>query len=230
MTTTTANRWIIAAAGVLMQIALGAVYAWSVFRIPLTRDYNWTVSQVTLAFELAILVLGFAAFLGGLWMRRLGPRAVAFLAAVLYGLGTVLAGISHNLAMLYLSYGVIAGAGLGLGYIVPVATLIRWFPDKRGMITGIAVAGFGAGALITAPIAERLIASAGVSSTFMVLGIAYFIILALAATVMRNPPAGYMPQGFKPSAADGSAALALTLRQALGTWQWYVLWLTLFLN
>ena len=124
----------------------------------------------------------------------------------------------------------IGGAGLGLGYIVPLATLIGWFPDKRGLITGIAVAGFGAGALITAPIAERLIATVGVSSTFVVLGIAYFIILALAATVMRNPPEGYMPQGFKPSAADGSAALALTLRQALGTWQWYGLWLTLFLN
>src|SRR6266481_5935924 len=115
MSTTPANRWILAAAGVLMQIALGAVYAWSVFRIPLTRTYGWTVSHVTVAFELAILVLGFAAFLGGLWMRRVGPRPVAFLAAVLYGLGTVLAGLSHNLAMLYLSCGVIAGAGLGLG-------------------------------------------------------------------------------------------------------------------
>ena len=104
MTTTTPNRWIIAAAGVLMQIALGAVYAWSVFRIPLTRNYNWTVSEVTVAFELAILVLGFAAFLGGLWMRRVGPRRVALLAAVLYGLGTVLAGLSHNLAMLDLTY------------------------------------------------------------------------------------------------------------------------------
>ena len=134
---------------------------------------------MTVAFELAILALGFAAFLGGLWMRRVGPRRVALLAAILYGLGTVLAGLSHNLAMLYLSYGVIAGAGLGLGYIVPVATLIRWFPDKRGMITGIAVAGFGAGALITAPIAERLIASAGVSRAFVILGIVYFAIIML---------------------------------------------------
>ena len=230
MTTTAANRWMIAATGVLMQIALGAVYAWSVFRIPLTQNYGWTISQVTVAFELAILVLGFAAFAGGLWIRRAGPRPVVFLAAILYGLGTALAGLSHSLPSLYLTYGVIGGAGLGLGYIVPLATLIGWFPDKRGLITGIAVAGFGAGALITAPIAERLIATVGVSSTFVVLGIAYFIILALAATVMRKPPEGYMPRGFKPSAADGSAALALTLRQALGTWQWYGLWLTLFLN
>src|SRR6266566_375144 len=157
------NRSIVALAGVLMQVALGAVYAWSVFRIPLSQKYGWTVSQVTVAFELAILVLGFAAFAGGLWLRRSGPRPVALLAAVLYGLGTALAGLSHSLPLLYLTYGVIAGAGLGLGYIVPVATLIRWFPDKRGLITGITVAGFGAGALITAPVAERLIAAFGVS-------------------------------------------------------------------
>jgi MFS transporter, OFA family, oxalate/formate antiporter len=220
----------VAAAGVLMQIALGAVYAWSVFRIPLTRTYHWTVPAVTAAFELAILVLGLAAFLGGLWMKRSGPRPVALLAAALYGLGTVLAGLSHSLPMLYLSYGVIGGAGLGLGYIVPVATLIRWFPDKRGLITGIAVAGFGAGALITAPIAERLIAAVGVSSTFVILGIGYFAIVMLAAAFMKNPPEGYAPPGFQPSDARGSTAQDFTLRQALSVWQWYGLWLTLFLN
>jgi OFA family oxalate/formate antiporter-like MFS transporter len=230
MNTDTPNRSIIAVAGVLMQVALGAVYAWSVFRIPLTRTYGWSVSEVTLAFELAILVLGFAAFAGGLWMRRVGPRTVAFAAAVLYGLGTALAGTAHSLPMLYLTYGVIGGAGLGLGYIVPVATLVKWFPDKRGMITGIAVAGFGAGALITAPIAQRLITSVGVSRTFMILGIAYFAIVMFAATVMKNPPEGYAPPGFQPSSSPGSAAQEFTLREALGTWQWYGLWLTLFLN
>lgn len=230
MKTNIVNRWILALAGVLMQMALGAVYAWSVFRIPLNQTYGWTVSQVTVAFELAILVLGFAAFAGGLWMRRTGPRHVAIVAAVLYGLGTALAGTSHSLPMLYLTYGVIAGTGLGLGYIVPVATLVRWFPDKRGLITGIAVAGFGAGALITAPIAQRLISSVGVSGTFMILGIAYFAIIMLAATVMKNPPEGYAPPDFHPSSVGGSAARDFTLRQALGTWQWYGLWLTLFLN
>jgi OFA family oxalate/formate antiporter-like MFS transporter len=215
-----------------MQIALGAVYAWSVFRIPLTRTYGWTISEVTLAFELAIFVLGLASFAGGLWMRHSGPRPVAVAAAILYGLGTALAGPSHSLTMLYLTYGVIGGAGVGLGYIVPVATLIRWFPDKRGMITGIAVAGFGAGALITAPIAERLIASAGLASTFVILGIAYFAIIMLSALVMRNPPVGYAPAGFRPSdvASHVSSTQDFTVRQALGTWQWYALWLILFLN
>jgi OFA family oxalate/formate antiporter-like MFS transporter len=151
-----------------MQMALGAVYSWSVLRIPLSQTYGWTVSHVTVAFELAIFVLGFVAFAGGIWMRQTGPRWVAISAAVLYGLGTASAGISHGLAMLYLTYGVIGGAGVGLGYIVPIATLVRWFPNKRGMITGIAVAGFGAGALITAPIAQRLITSVGVSSTIVI--------------------------------------------------------------
>jgi OFA family oxalate/formate antiporter-like MFS transporter len=151
------NRWAIAAAGVIMQVALGAVYAWSVFRIPLTKAFGWTISQVTLAFTIAILMLGFAAFAGELWMKKSGPRVVAIAAGILYGAGVFLASFSGgHLYWLYFSYGVLGGIGLGLGYIVPVATLVKWFPDKRGMITGIAVAGFGAGALLTAPIASRL--------------------------------------------------------------------------
>ena len=121
--TSVPNRWLIAAAGVVMQIALGAVYAWSVFRIPLTRAYGWTIPQVTLAFTIAIFVLGFAAFGGGQWMRQAGPRRVALAAGVLYGLGVFLTSFAANrLWWLYLSYGLLAGIGLGLGYIVPVAT------------------------------------------------------------------------------------------------------------
>ena len=149
MSTKNPTRRPIAVAGCVMQVALGAVYAWSVFRIPLTKAHGWTVSQVTLTFELAILTLGFASFAGGLWMKRVGPRTVAVTAGVCYGLGVMLAGhVGDNLVLLYLSYDVLGGIGLGLGYIVPLATLIKWYPDKRGMITGIAVAGFGAGALM----------------------------------------------------------------------------------
>jgi OFA family oxalate/formate antiporter-like MFS transporter len=226
----TSNRSIIAVAGVSMQLALGAVYAWSVFRVPLMQAYGWSVSQVTVAFELAIVVLGLAAFAGGLWARRVGPRRVAIVGAVLYGLGTVLAGLAHSLSMLYLAYGAIGGAGLGLAYIIPISTLVRWFPDKRGMITGIAVAGFGAGALVTAPLAQRLIASYGVSSAFVILGIIYFAIMILAANAMKNPPAGYVPAGFHQSSAQGPRAQGFTLSEALHSWQWYALWLTLFLN
>src|SRR5258706_4140369 len=165
------NRWIIAVAGIVMQIALGAVYAWSVFRIPLTRAYGWSISQVTLTFEVAILMLGFAAFGGGLWMKRTGPRRLAVVGGLCYGLGVILAGQARgNLGLLYLTFGVLGGFGLGLCYIVPVATLIKWFPDKRGMITGLAVAGFGAAALVTAPIAQWLMPCVGLPSTFGVFG------------------------------------------------------------
>jgi OFA family oxalate/formate antiporter-like MFS transporter len=227
------NRWSIALAGVIMQIALGAVYAWSVFRIPLTKAFGWTISQVTFAFTLAILMLGFAAFAGGLWMRKSGPRMVAIASGVLYGAGVFLASFSGgHLYWLYFSYGFLAGTGLGLGYIVPVATLVKWFPDKRGMITGIAVAGFGAGALITAPIASRLIVSVGVLKTFAILGIAYFIAVTGAGFFVKDPPHDYTPAGWKPSAAQTKqrAARDLTLREALSKWQWYALWAMLFLN
>ena len=233
METGSPNRWLIAAAGVVMQIALGAVYAWSVFRIPLTTTYGWTISQVTLTFELAILVLGFASFAGGEWMRRVGPRRVALVGGLCYGLGTILAGQAHgHITLLYLSYGVLGGIGLGLGYIVPLATLIKWFPDRRGMITGLSVAGFGAGALVTAPVAARLISSVGLPDTFAILGASYFVLVAGAALCMKTAPDGYRPDGWQPpaTAAAARAGADYTLGQALRSWQWYALWAILFLN
>src|SRR5438045_8521977 len=176
----TPNRWTIAIAGVFLQIALGAVYAWSVFRVPLSKQFGWSISQVTLTFTISIFALGFAAFFGGLWMNRVGPRTVALTAGTFYGLGVFLASFSANkLWWLYLSYGVIGGIGLGFGYIVPVAVLVKWFPDRRGFITGVAVSGFGAGALITAPVAGSLIRSVGVLPTFAYLGPAYLILPVL---------------------------------------------------
>jgi OFA family oxalate/formate antiporter-like MFS transporter len=228
----TNNRWIIAIAGVFLQIALGAVYAWSVFRVPLTKQFRWSISEVTLTFTISIFVLGFAAFFGGLWLNRKGPRVVALTGGALYGLGVFLASFSHSLTWLYLSYGVIGGIGLGLGYIVPVAVLVKWFPDRRGLITGIAVGGFGAGALITAPVATRLIQSVGVLSTFAYLGIAYFVVTIIASLFMQNPPDGWQPEGWKPSALQSSqrAGHDFNLGEALKTWQWWALWLLLFLN
>jgi OFA family oxalate/formate antiporter-like MFS transporter len=229
----TLNRWIIAAAGVLMQVALGAVYAWSVFRAPLVRQFGWSISEVTLTFTISIFVLGISAFLGGLWLNRKGPRVVAITGGILYGLGVFLASFSANkLWWLYLSYGLIGGIGLGLSYIVPVAVLVKWFPDRRGLITGIAVGGFGAGALITAPVATRLIQSVGVLSTFAYLGIAYLIVTVVASLFMQNPPEGWRPEGWTPTASQTSqrAGRDYTLGEALKTWQWYALWLLLFLN
>jgi MFS transporter, OFA family, oxalate/formate antiporter len=226
------NRWVIAAAGVVMQVALGAIYAWSVFRIPLTKTFGWTIPQVTLTFTIAIFVLGFAAFAGGLWMRRAGPRTVALAAGTCYGLGVFLASFTNGrLWWLYLTYGLLGGIGLGLGYIVPVATLVKWFPDRRGMITGIAVAGFGAGALVAAPIATRLIAAVGPLRTFAIFGIVYLLAVTGAGLLMRNPPAGYKPPGWNPPASQQQRlARSHTLSEAIASWQWYGLWALLFLN
>jgi MFS family permease len=224
------NRWVIAIAGVFLQIALGAVYAWSVFRIPLSKQFGWSISEVTFTFTISIFVLGFAAFFGGLWMNRKGPRIVALTAATLYGLGVFLASFSANkLWWPYFSYGFIGGLGLGLGYIVPVAVLVKWFPDRRGLITGIAVGGFGAGALITAPVASRLIQVVGVLPTFAYLGVAYFIVAIIAALFMRNPPEGWQPEGWTPTEKQVSqrASHDFVLPEALKAWQWWVLWLIL---
>jgi MFS transporter, OFA family, oxalate/formate antiporter len=228
----TSNRWVIAIAGVFFQIALGAVYAWSVFRVPLAKQFGWSISEITLTFTISIFVLGFAAFFGGLWLNRKGPRIVALTGGALYGLGVFLASFTHSLSWLYLSYGVIGGIGLGLGYIVPVAVLVKWFPDRRGLITGIAVGGFGAGALITAPVATRLIQSVGVLSTFAYLGVAYLIVTIISGAFMQNPPDGWKPEGWSPTASQASqrAGHDFVLSEALKTWQWYALWLLLFLN
>ncbi len=227
------NRWTIAAAGVLMQIALGAVYAWSVFRAPLVKQFGWSISQVTLTFTIAIFALGFAAFFAGLWLNKSGPRIVAMTGGALYGLGVFLASFTgHNIWWLYLTYGLIGGVGLGFGYIVPVAVLVKWFPERRGLITGIAVGGFGAGALITAPVATRLIASVGVLSTFAYLGLAYLVVTVAAGFFMQNPPAGWKPAGYTPTATQAAqrAERDYSLGEALRTWQWWVLWGLLFLN
>src|SRR5713101_1065359 len=228
----TNNRWIIAIAGVFFQIALGAVYAWSVFRVPLTKQFGWSISEVTLTFTISIFVLGIAAFFGGLWLNRKGPRIVALTGGALYGLGVFLASFSHSLWWLYLSYGLIGGIGLGLGYIVPVAVLVKWFPDRRGLITGIAVGGFGAGALVTAPVATRLIQSVGVLSTFAYLGVAFLIVTVVSGYFMQNPPEGWKPEGWTPTASQASqrSSRDYTLGEALRTWQWWALWLLLFLN
>ena len=227
------KRWGIAFAAVILQIALGAVYAWSVFRKPLTARFGWSIEQVTLTFTIAIFVLGFAAFFGGLWNNKSGPRVVAMTGGLLYGLGVALASLSaQGLWWLYLSYGVIGGIGIGFAYIIPISVLVKWFPDKRGLMTGIAVGGFGAGALITAPLATHLIKSVGVTTTFLYLGIGFLIVSVIAGSFMVNPPAGYVPEGWTPPAAlkKAEATRDFTLGEALRSWQWWALWLLLFLN
>ena len=229
------NRWGIALAAVFMQICLGAVYGWSVFKIPLMRAGHWTETAVQLNFTLALVALGAGTVIGGLWQDRVGPRKVATVAGLLYGLGYLVAAYGareNSLNVLYLGYGLLGGFGMGMGYIVPVATLVKWFPDRRGLMTGVAVCGYGAGALVMSPVAARLILSHGVAYTFAVLGVVYLIVVALAAQFYANPPQGWRPAGWEPRGAVAKAATTyeFTVREAMGTWQFWLLWVMLFLN
>jgi OFA family oxalate/formate antiporter-like MFS transporter len=227
------NRWWIVVAGVCLQMALGAAYAWSVFQNPLSKRFGWTISQVTLTFTISWFCLGCAAVLGGRWLHRSSPRVVAMTAGLLWGTGVFLASLSANrLWWLYITYGVIGGTGLGMGYIVPVAVLVKWFPERRGLITGIAVGGFGAGSLIAAPIAIRLIQRVGVLQAFSYLGIAYAIVAITAGSFMCTPPEGWQPEGWTPSAllVSQRSDRDYTLGEAITKWQWWALCLLLSIN
>jgi OFA family oxalate/formate antiporter-like MFS transporter len=224
------DRWVIACAGVLVQLGLGSAYAWSVFRRPLSEEFGWSISTVTVTFSLFILTAGFASVLGGLWLQRSGPRPVLVASGLLYGGGVALASRSADaLWLLYVSHGLVAGAGMGLGYIVPIAVLQRWFPDRRGLINGIAVSGISAGALIAAPIAGWLVARSGVLDAFLLLGLVYGAVIIGAGAVLRDPPRSGAASA-PPAAQRAGDAEDLDLRGALGTWHWYALWATFFLS
>ncbi len=225
----------IAAAAVVMQICLGAVYGWSVFVKPLIASERWTLTQVSLTFTLAIAFLGVGTVIGGLWMDRSGPRIVAATGGVLYGIGYFIASFAvahHSLAGLYVGYGMFSGLGMGMAYITPVATLAKWFPDRRGLMTGVAVCGYGAGALVMSPIAARLIQSHGIPFTFTSLAIVYLILVVITAQWYVNPPQGWRPAGWEPTSAVAKAATKseFTVAEAMRTWQFYLLWMMLFLN
>jgi OFA family oxalate/formate antiporter-like MFS transporter len=218
-----------------MQICLGAVYGWSVFVRPLIGVEHWRLTDISLNFTLAVVFLGFGTVIGGLWQDRVGPRKVASVAGILYGIGYIVAGFAasrHSLHGLYLGYGVLSGVGMGMGYICPVATLVKWFPDRRGLITGVAVCGYGFGALIMSPFAAWEIIHHGIPATFLTLGVVYLFVVVLAAQLYANPPQGWRPEGWEPrtTVAKAASTYNFTVSEAVGTWQFYLLFLLLFLN
>jgi OFA family oxalate/formate antiporter-like MFS transporter len=224
-------RVLIAAAAFCMQLALGAVYGWSVFLNPLREQFAAGKPETNLTFTITLAVLGITAGFGGGLQQRIGPRATATIAGILYGFGLVLSGLAPNLMAIYLFYGVLGGVGLGLGYIVPITVLIKWFPEKRGFITGLAVTGFGLGALVTSPLATQLIEAYGVQSTLMLLGTVYLAVVVVSAQLLRAAPDDYAPPGWTPVAQDALRSRAeLTLGEALHTPHWYLLWSMLALN
>ncbi|MFC1765848.1 OFA family MFS transporter [Planctomycetota bacterium] len=247
LTTKVQNRWSVALAGVIMQLLLGTVYAWSVFKKPFMASHGWSNEQVGLAFTLAILFIGLAAAFGGKFVDKAGARKVATVAAILFGLGTILTGVADkmgSLAMLYIGYGIIAGIGNGLGYVTPIAVLVRWFPDKRGFITGLAVMGFGFGAAILGQIAPFMIPKTGMvdgalaitetgmglASTFYIFGAAFLVILLIAAQFLNNPPADWTPPVVTQKKTAAPATASVNLNSALRMPQFYILWLILFIN
>ncbi|HOG18320.1 MAG TPA: OFA family MFS transporter [Syntrophales bacterium] len=227
------KRWLIAIAAIVLQLCLGTVYAWSVFKNPLVSAHGWSGMQVQITFMILIGMIGVAAAFGGGLVDKKGPKFVATIGAILFGIGTILAGVADatgSLFIMYVGYGLIGGLGNGFGYVTPIATLIRWFPDKRGLVTGLAVMGFGFGAFFIGKIVPGMILNMGVASTFYILGVIYLVLCTLSALVFKNPPKGWLPAGFTPPKTATSAADSYTFAEAKTTSQWWMLWAMLCLN
>jgi OFA family oxalate/formate antiporter-like MFS transporter len=233
------NRWLLVAAGLLLQFSIGAVYAWSVFAKALQDAPAFNLSRVeaSLPFTVTIGMIFIGSYIGGRIQDRKGPRLVALIGGVIYAVGVVLASFTQNgdqLWLIIVGYGVISGFGLGFAYIVPIAMLLKWFPDKRGLITGLAVGGFGFGAVLTSPVARWLIAQdpERPTSAFLPLGIAYLVMSLVGASFFRNPPTGFTVPGYEPVAPGGGEVgeKDYTQGEALRTPQWYLLTAILTLN
>ena len=230
------NRAQYAVAAVLMQVLLGIIYAWSVFRGPLATLHGWSKAQTIAPYRYSLLAFAAGMIVAGLWQDRRGPRVVASVGGLLLAAGCALAGaIGQTLEGLILAYGVVAGVGVGFAYVTPIATCVKWFPDKRGFIVGLAVMGFGVGPLIFGPLLESLIgkdpAQLGetIPRTFFILAGIFLVGVVGAAQFFRVPPPGYRPPGWTPKAATGGNA-SFTTAQMLRQWQFYALWAIYFLG
>jgi MFS family permease len=243
------SRWMVPPAALAVHLCIGQAYAFSVFNAPLTKVIgitksgpdDWALTSLGWIFSLAIVFLGLSAAFGGKWLERVGPRRTMFTAACCFGGGFLVSAVGvvlHQIWLLYLGYGVIGGIGLGLGYVSPVSTLIRWFPDRRGMATGLAIMGFGGGAMIAAPLSVMLMkhfatdTSVGVAQTFVVLGVLYFISMTIGALAIRVPAHDWKPAGWTPPTTTGKlvSRADVHIDTALKTPQFYLIWLVLFLN
>jgi OFA family oxalate/formate antiporter-like MFS transporter len=232
------NRWLIAASAVGIHLCIGSVYSWSVFVKPIMKEFGWTLKDVQLSFSIAILFLGLSAAMLGRLVEKYGPRKAGTFASLFFGIGIAASGLavtSRNIYALYLCYGVLGGIGLGVGYIAPVSTLVKWFPDRRGFATGLAIMGFGFASLIAGPVIQRLIVHVGIANTFYVLGFVYFIVMLVSSQYLAPPPVGWAPEGWKAGNISGlrrpkSDPAQLLASEAVKTRRFYWLWLMLFIN
>jgi MFS family permease len=243
------NRWLVPPAALAIHLSIGQAYAFSVFKLPLTKVLgisapapdDWNQRQLAWIFTLAIVFLGLSAAVFGKWLERVGPRKSGVVAACCWAAGFFLAALGvhlHQLWLLLVGYGVIGGCGLGLGYITPVSTLIKWFPDRRGLATGMAIMGFGGGAMIASPLSQLLMerfrtpTSVGVLETFIVLGSIYFVFMLCGAFLFRLPAPGWKPAGWVERAKPGTLITRnhVHVSRAVRTPQFALLWAVLFLN
>ncbi|MEP6939998.1 MAG: OFA family MFS transporter [Rudaea sp.] len=259
------NRWLVPPAALAIHLCIGMAYGFSVFWLPMTKQLteadpaacanlgfiaalttttcNWTVPQVTHIFETFIAMLGISAAIWGGWLEHAGPRKAGFIAAMCWGGGLVLGGVGvmlHQLWVVYLGCGILGGVGQGLGYITPVSTLIKWFPDRRGMATGFAIMGYGGGAMIGAPLAVALMknfapsGTLGVSQTLMAMGVIYFLVMSAGAFGFRVAPTGWKPAGWTPSASATQSTMIsarhVHLNHAWKTPQFWLIWGVLCMN
>ena len=232
------NRWLMALSAVGVHICIGSVYAWSVYVKPIQEEMSWDLTDVTITFSVAILFLGLSAAFMGKFVEKNGPKVSALIAASLFGVGTMGSGLAimmESKLLLYFFYGVLGGCGLGIGYISPVSTLVKWFPDKRGMATGLAIMGFGFASAIWGPTIKILIEAVGIANTFFILGFVYFVVMFLSALYLEAPKEGYLPKKFKQKIDDGKKKIKedlalLGLNEAIRTPRFYGLWLMLFIN
>lgn len=226
------NRYFIATCGVILHLMLGSTYAWSVYRNPIIAETGWDQSAIAFAFSLAIFCLGMSAAFMGQLVEKFGPRLTGSISAFLYALGNILTGLAiakNSIVLLYLGYGIIGGIGLGAGYITPVSTIIKWFPDKRGLATGLAIMGFGFAALLTSPMAQSLIIHSGIINTFYILGVIYFVVMILVSQFIKLPTS----KDFYILSKDNlptDITQGVSAKKALKTWDFYMLWMIFFIN
>jgi OFA family oxalate/formate antiporter-like MFS transporter len=233
-----AGRWLLVGGALLLQFSIGAVYAWSVFASALRQASAFDLSRVqaSLPFTVTIGMIFIGSYIGGRIQDKQGPRIVALVGGVIYAIGVILASFARGADQLWLfilGYGVISGFGLGFAYIVPIAMLQKWFPDRRGLITGLAVGGFGFGAVLTSPVAQWLISNDPEQPTkaFLPLGIAYLVMSLVGASIFRDPPAEDLVPGYEPAAESAGGDIEdYTQGEALRTPQWYLLTAILTLN
>jgi OFA family oxalate/formate antiporter-like MFS transporter len=220
-----------------MQVCLGIIYAWSVFRGPLEAHYGWSKTESIAPYRWSILFFTLAMIVAGFWQDRKGPRLVGSVGGILLGAGCLLAVFVGDTPMgLNIAYGVVAGLGVGFAYVTPIATCVKWFPDKRGFVVGLAVMGFGIGSLVFAPLLEALLGkdpaqyAVTLPRTFLILSAIFFVFVTGCAQMYKVPPPGWKPEGWTPPAAVPGVRTDLTTAEMLRTWQFWVLWLIYFLG